>query len=180
METYNKVGNTTITHTLNLYKNILEQESDELFKDDSENSVSVDDVFDPFTRKFAFKSTKATRQNTSTCINSAKDGRGEVEVITEIPPYSSDQLLRNATSLQQMRQSGDDSIRLNESCAARLELSDGDKIGIEVAKARAIGELKIDNAVPDKTCMIFGAREALTNVALNGARARLFNIQSDT
>ncbi len=143
-------------------------------------AISVDDVFDPFTRKFAFKSTKATRQNTSTCINSAKDGRGEVEVITEIPPYSSDQLLRNATSLQQMRQSGDDSIRLNESCAARLELSDGDKIGIEVAKARAIGELKIDNAVPDRTCMIFGAREALTNVALNGARARLFNIQSDT
>ena len=79
-----------------------------------------------------------------------------------------------------MRQSGDDSIRLNESCAARLELSDGDKIGIEVAKARAIGRLKVDNAVPDKTCMIFSAREALTSVALNGARARLFNIQSDT
>ena len=45
IETYNKVGITTITHTLNLYKNILEQESDELFKDTSENSVSVDDVF---------------------------------------------------------------------------------------------------------------------------------------
>ena len=48
METYNKVGNTTITHTLNLYKNILEQESDELFKDDSEKSVSVDDVFEKY------------------------------------------------------------------------------------------------------------------------------------
>ena len=45
IETYNKVGITTITHTLSLYKNILEQESDELFKDTSENSVSVDDVF---------------------------------------------------------------------------------------------------------------------------------------
>jgi len=45
IETYNKVGITTITHTLSLYKNILEQESDELFKDDTENSVSVDDVF---------------------------------------------------------------------------------------------------------------------------------------
>ena len=79
-----------------------------------------------------------------------------------------------------MRQSGDDSIRLNQSCADRLDLSDGDKIGIEVAKARAIARLKIDNAVPDETCMIFGAREVLTNVALNGARARLFSIQGDT
>ena len=49
IDTYNKVGITTITHTLNLYKNILEQESDELFKDDSNNSISVDDVFENVT-----------------------------------------------------------------------------------------------------------------------------------
>ena len=60
-----------------------------------------------------------------------------------------------------MRHSGDDSIRVNESCAAQLKLSDGDKIGIEVAESRAIGRLKIDNSVPDKTCMIFGARRHL-------------------
>ena len=45
IDTYNKIGITTITHTLSLYKNILEQQSEELFKDDSENSISVDDVF---------------------------------------------------------------------------------------------------------------------------------------
>ena len=45
IETYNKIGITTITHTLSLYKNILEQESDELFKDGTQNSISVDDVF---------------------------------------------------------------------------------------------------------------------------------------
>ena len=49
IDTYNKVGITTITHTLNLYKNILEQESDELFKDDSNSSISVDDVFESVT-----------------------------------------------------------------------------------------------------------------------------------
>jgi len=49
IETYNKVGITTITHTLNLYKNILEQDSEELFKDDSNSSVSVDDVFEKIT-----------------------------------------------------------------------------------------------------------------------------------
>jgi len=49
IETYNKVGITTITHTLNLYKNILEQNSDELFKDNNETSVSVDDVFQKIT-----------------------------------------------------------------------------------------------------------------------------------
>ena len=143
-------------------------------------AITVDDVFDPFIQKIAFESMSVTRRDSSIWNNNGKDERGEVEVITEIPPYSTDQLLRNAVSLQQMRQSGDDSIRLNQSCADRLDLSDGDKIGIEVAKARAIARLKIDNAVPDETCMIFGAREVLTNVALNGARARLFSIQGDT
>jgi len=49
IETYNKIGITTITHTLNLYKNILEQNSDELFKDENHNSISVDDVFQTIT-----------------------------------------------------------------------------------------------------------------------------------
>ena len=49
IETYNKIGITTITHTLNLYKNILEQDSDELFKDENTNSISVDDVFENIT-----------------------------------------------------------------------------------------------------------------------------------
>ena len=144
------------------------------------DAISVDDVFDPFTQVIAFESKDIPQADRKLFDNSLKEGAGEIEVITEIPPYSTDQLLRNAASLQQMRHSGDDSIRVNESCAAQLKLSDGDKIGIEVAESRAIGRLKIDNSVPDKTCMIFGAREALTNVALNGAHARLFNIQGDT
>jgi len=49
IETYNKVGITTITHTLSLYKNILTQESDDLFKDENEHSISVDDVFKKIT-----------------------------------------------------------------------------------------------------------------------------------
>ena len=48
-ETYNKVGITTITHTLNLYKNILEQDSKELFKDETEQSISIDTVFEKIT-----------------------------------------------------------------------------------------------------------------------------------
>ena len=144
------------------------------------DAVSVDDVFDPFTQEIAFESKHMPQVDRTLCDNSMKKGKGEIEVVTEIPPYSTDQLLRNAASLQQMRHSGDDNIRVNESCAAQLNLFDGDKIGIEVAESRAIGRLKIDNSVPDKTCMIFGAREALTNVALNGAHARLFNIQGDT
>jgi hypothetical protein len=49
IETYNKVGITTITHTLSLYKNILEQDSDDLFKDENQHSISVDDVFETIT-----------------------------------------------------------------------------------------------------------------------------------
>tara|TARA_Y100001970_G_scaffold27988_1_gene34256 strand:+ start:2154 stop:2777 length:624 start_codon:yes stop_codon:yes gene_type:complete len=52
IETYNKIGITTITHTLNLYKNILEQDSDELFKDENHNSISVDDVFETITELY--------------------------------------------------------------------------------------------------------------------------------
>jgi hypothetical protein len=52
IETYNKIGITTITHTLNLYKNILEQNSDELFKDENHNSISVDDVFQTITELY--------------------------------------------------------------------------------------------------------------------------------
>ena len=52
IETYNKIGITTITHTLNLYKNILEQDSDELFKDENQNSISVDDVFETITELY--------------------------------------------------------------------------------------------------------------------------------
>ena len=52
IETYNKIGITTITHTLNLYKNILEQDSDELFKDENQNSISVDDVFQTITELY--------------------------------------------------------------------------------------------------------------------------------
>jgi len=49
IETYNKIGITTITHTLNLYKNILNQDTEDLFKDNSDKSISVDDVFERIT-----------------------------------------------------------------------------------------------------------------------------------
>ena len=108
-----------------------------------------------------------------------KPNPGEIEVMTEIPPYSTDQLLRNAPSLQQMPQSGDDKIRINKSSATRLNMCDGDRVGIELNAARTIGILKVDNAVPDGTCFIFGAREALANIAINGEHVRLFNIQGE-
>jgi len=49
IDTYNKVGITTITHTLNLYRNILEQDSKELFKDETEQSINIDTVFEKIT-----------------------------------------------------------------------------------------------------------------------------------
>ena len=49
-DTYNQAGITTITHTLNLYKNILEQDSKDLFKDETEQSISMDTVFEKITK----------------------------------------------------------------------------------------------------------------------------------
>ncbi|MEC8147766.1 MAG: NADH-quinone oxidoreductase subunit NuoG [Pseudomonadota bacterium] len=140
-------------------------------------AIHVDDIFDPFTEKIVFETNTAERD--SFTRKREKVSQDSIELLAEIPPYSVDQLLRNAVSLQRMPQSGDDTIRLNELSASKFNLSDGDKVGIEVAESRAIGEIKIDNAVPARTCLIFGAREPLVNVALNGQSVRLFNIQGD-
>ena len=43
--TYSKTDQTAITHTLSLYKNVLELESPDLFKDPSEEIVNIDSVF---------------------------------------------------------------------------------------------------------------------------------------
>jgi hypothetical protein len=46
IETYKICKNTTITHTLSLYKNILNLENQDLFDTHDENSVSMDKVFE--------------------------------------------------------------------------------------------------------------------------------------
>jgi len=44
--TYSKSQQTAITHTLALYKNVLSLESPDLFKDTSEDAISIDTVFE--------------------------------------------------------------------------------------------------------------------------------------
>ena len=48
-ETYSKTDKTSITHTLNLYKNVLGLENPDLFKDAEEKSVNIDKVFENIT-----------------------------------------------------------------------------------------------------------------------------------
>tara|TARA_B100000470_G_scaffold208224_1_gene184876 strand:+ start:1627 stop:2358 length:732 start_codon:yes stop_codon:yes gene_type:complete len=43
--TYSAIDQTAITHTLSLYKNVLELESPDLFKDPSEDAINIDSVF---------------------------------------------------------------------------------------------------------------------------------------
>ena len=45
IQTYSATEQTTITHTLMLYKNILSMETPDVFKNASEDSVSIDTVF---------------------------------------------------------------------------------------------------------------------------------------
>jgi len=45
IQTYSATEQTTITHTLQLYKNILSMETPDVFKDASEDSVNIDTVF---------------------------------------------------------------------------------------------------------------------------------------
>jgi hypothetical protein len=44
-ETYNQADKNNIRHTLALYKNVLDLESDEIFKDESNNIITIDQVF---------------------------------------------------------------------------------------------------------------------------------------
>jgi len=48
-ETYNKADKNNIRHTLALYKNVLDLESDEIFKDNSNDTVTIDQVFKEIT-----------------------------------------------------------------------------------------------------------------------------------
>lgn len=45
IQTYSKIEQTAITHTLSLYKNVLDLETPDLFKDASEDAINIDAVF---------------------------------------------------------------------------------------------------------------------------------------
>ena len=44
-ETYNKADKNNIRHTLALYKNVLDLKADEIFKDNADDTVTIDQVF---------------------------------------------------------------------------------------------------------------------------------------
>ena len=44
-ETYNKADKNNIRHTLALYRNVLDLKTDEIFKDNKEDTVTIDQVF---------------------------------------------------------------------------------------------------------------------------------------
>tara|TARA_Y100000816_G_scaffold193337_1_gene141084 strand:+ start:1238 stop:1900 length:663 start_codon:yes stop_codon:yes gene_type:complete len=48
-ETYSKTDRKSISHTLNLYKNVLELDTPDLFKDTNSNSIDIDSVFQNIT-----------------------------------------------------------------------------------------------------------------------------------
>ena len=48
-ETYNKADKNNIRHTLALYKNVLDLKADEIFKDNAEDIITIDQVFKEIT-----------------------------------------------------------------------------------------------------------------------------------
>jgi len=53
INTYQSCNNTSITHTLSLYKNILEMEQPDLFKETSDTIVTMDNVFQNVTSLYS-------------------------------------------------------------------------------------------------------------------------------
>ena len=53
-ETYSKTDRKSISHTLNLYKNVLELDTPDLFKDTNSNSIDIDSVFQMMTFQFFY------------------------------------------------------------------------------------------------------------------------------
>ena len=109
-----------------------------------------------------------------------KNDKGLLEVLVEVPAYAVDQLVRHAESLQEMPQSGDDNVRLNEVVAANLHLSEGDRVGLEMGDVRAISHIKIDNRVAPNTCVLSAGHKAVADVARNGALVRLLSMQGES
>ena len=105
--------------------------------------------------------------------------KGILEVLVEVPPYSTDILVRHADSLQKMPQAGDDCIRISAKQLADLHLQDGDRVGLESDAGRAIGQPRLDNRLPVNTCLIAGGRRILLNVARNSSGLRIFSMQGE-
>ena len=98
---------------------------------------------------------------------------GRLEVIVEVPMYRVDQLVRHAPALQQMPHSGDDHVRVAAATAAALGLIEGARIDLVGADAQASAALVIDDRVPPGACLVAGARPALAEIAVQGARIAL-------
>ncbi len=58
-ETYSKTDKTSITHTLNLYKNVLGLENPDLFRDAEESSINIDKVFEGIVKTYDERLLKA-------------------------------------------------------------------------------------------------------------------------
>ncbi len=52
IQTYKHTDKTSIQHTLSLYKNVLDLESEQLFKDENEHTVNMDKVFKSITELY--------------------------------------------------------------------------------------------------------------------------------
>ena len=96
-----------------------------------------------------------------------------LELIVDVPMYASDPLVRHAPALQEMPQSGDDYLRMSTATATPLRVVDGVDIRVSVGEAEVVANVKIDEAVPEGTCLLHAGRAANARVALNGARVKL-------
>lgn len=55
IETYNKTDKTSIIHTLTLFKNILDSENKDLFANNNENIITIDNVFETIKDEYDVK-----------------------------------------------------------------------------------------------------------------------------
>jgi len=102
-----------------------------------------------------------------------------LELVVVVPMYASDPLVRHAPALQEMPQSGDDRLRISTATATPLRITDGVDVKVSVGDVEVVANVKIDEAVPDGTCLLYAGRFANAQVALNGARVELSAIQGD-
>ena len=96
-----------------------------------------------------------------------------LELITEIPMYACDALVRHASALQEMPQSGDDHIRVSPQLAESAGLGAGSEAVVRVNGAELIMGVVIDVAVPEGACAIYAARPATADLAIDGAAVEL-------
>jgi NADH-quinone oxidoreductase subunit G len=101
--------------------------------------------------------TRPDNTNAGSRPDAIPSANGSISRFSELPMNSVDNLVRNAAALQQTPDVADGLVHLSSELAARLGLSDGDRLSLEQGGETVQLGYVIDDRIPDKAVLIYAA-----------------------